>query len=134
MSGLYTDNKAAQVGITASFSILVVMDLIGNTLVILIILTNKTMKSPMNYLLINLAVADMMVGIFIAPKFILSHLFTHPDGLAGTVICKLLTGGNLWCIGIVASSFSLVAVSIERYFSIVHPSLLYEVQTKQAKG
>jgi hypothetical protein len=77
MSGLYTDNKAAQVGVTVSFSILVTTDIIGNTLVILIVLTNKTMKSPMNYLLVNLAVADMIVGMFMTPQFILRHLFTQ---------------------------------------------------------
>ncbi|XP_031572898.1 pyroglutamylated RF-amide peptide receptor-like [Actinia tenebrosa] len=79
------------------------------------------MKSPMNYLLVNLAVADIMVGVFLAPIFILNHFFTHPEGLAGKFLCNTLTGGNISWVALVASSFSLVAISIERYFAIAHP-------------
>ena len=60
----------------------------------------------MNYLLINLAVADMMVALFVAPRFLLSHLFTHPAGATGTLFCKLLTGGNLTWTGGAASVFT----------------------------
>lgn len=117
----YSDSKGAQIGITVALSILVFTDLIGNTLVILVILTNKAMKSPMNYLLINLAVADIMVGAFIMPQYLLNQLFTHPGGTAGTIICKLLTGGSFTWIGSAASAFSLVAISFERYFAVIHP-------------
>ncbi|EDO25497.1 predicted protein [Nematostella vectensis] len=64
----YGDSATAQIALTTFFSFLVVTDLIGNTLVILVIVTNKTARTPMNFLLINLAVADMMVAIFIAPR------------------------------------------------------------------
>lgn len=121
MSGLYADNKAAQYGVTSAFTFLVATDIIGNTLVILIILTNKAMKSPMNYLLINLAVADMTLGAFMTPRVILSHFFTHPDGLAGKLLCKFLTGGNIAWIGGVASVVTLIVISFERYLSVVHP-------------
>jgi hypothetical protein len=66
----------------------------------------------MNYLLVNLAVADMIVGMFMTPQFILRHLFTHPDGLAGEVICKFLTEGNLSWTASVVSVISLLAVSV----------------------
>lgn len=121
MSGLYSDNKGAQIGITLTFSVLVTLDLIGNTLVILIIMTNKSMRTPMNFLLINLAIADIMVATFITPRFIFSHFFTHPDGLSGTLICKLFTGGNFTWTGGAGSVFSLVAIAFERYFAVMHP-------------
>ena len=49
----------------------------------------------MNYLILNLAVADIMVALFIIPRFIFVYIFSHPDGMKDTVLCKLLTGGNL---------------------------------------
>jgi hypothetical protein len=134
MSGLYTDNKAAQVGITMSFSILVTTDIIGNTLVILIVLTNKTMKSPMNYLLLNLAVADMMVGVFIAPQYIFSQLFTLPNGLTGTVICKLLTGGTLAWIGLMCCVCYISSRCFRREILCCCASFLHKVETKHAKS
>ena len=75
----------------------------------------------MNYLLINLAVADIMVALFVAPRFLLSHLFRHPAGATGTLFCKLLTGGNLTWTGGAASVFTLVAIAFERYYAVMHP-------------
>ena len=83
-----------------------------------IVLLNRT---PINFLLLNLAVADMMVALFIAPRFILSHFFKHPDGRKGTLFCKLLTGGNLTWTGGAASVFTLVAIAFERYYAVMYP-------------
>ncbi|XP_031572904.1 tachykinin-like peptides receptor 86C [Actinia tenebrosa] len=121
MSSLNTNNTAVNTGVTVTLSALIVVDLIGNTLVILIILTNKSMKSPINYLLVNLAVADIMVGVFLAPRFILNQFYIHPDGFAGKMMCSFLTGGNFSWVGAVASSFSLVTICCERYEAVLHP-------------
>lgn len=121
MSDLYPNNKSAQVGLAITFGFLAIGDLIGNTLVIIIIAWHKSMRTPMNYLLINLALSDMMVAVFIMPRFILYHLFDHPDGVTGNMVCKFLTGGNLMWTGGAASVFSLLAVSYERYYAIIHP-------------
>ena len=78
-------------------------------------------RTSVNYLLVNLAVADMTVGIFLAPGYIFIHTFTHPDGVAGNVLCKLLTGGTWGWVGASATIFSLVAIAIERYNAVLHP-------------
>jgi len=78
-------------------------------------------RTPINFLLLNLAVADMMVALFITPRFILSHFFTHHDGKTGTFFCKLLTGGNFTWTGGAASVFTLVAIAFERYYAVMYP-------------
>ena len=75
----------------------------------------------MNYLLFNLAVSDMTVATFFVIQYIFIHTFTHPDGVAGTVFCRLLTGGNLAWVGGAASVFTLVTIAIERYLSVINP-------------
>lgn len=75
----------------------------------------------MNFLLLNLAVADMMVALFIAPRFILIHSFKLPDGETGTLFCKLLTGSNLTWTGGAASVFTLVVIAFERYYAVMYP-------------
>ena len=82
--------------------------------------TEPFCRIPMNYLILNLAVADIMVALFIVPRFIFVHIFNHPDGMMGTVLCKLLTGGNLIWIGSVATAFTLVVVAIERYNAVIN--------------
>ena len=43
---------------------MVAINLIGNSLVCLVVLKDKSMRTPMNFLLVNLAVSDIIVGIF----------------------------------------------------------------------
>ncbi|KAL9980591.1 hypothetical protein ACROYT_G009198 [Oculina patagonica] len=109
------------IGITICFVILVLAGLVGNILVSLVILLNRTMQTPINYLLLNLAVADIITVTFISPQYIFIHVFTHPTGVAGDFLCKFITGGNLSWIGGVASVFSLVAISFERYQAVTNP-------------
>lgn len=76
-------------------------------------------RVPLNYLILNLAVADIIVALFLVPWHVFIHSKNHPDGLTGTVLCKLLTGGTLIWIGLLVSVFTLVAISFERYCAVV---------------
>ena len=78
-------------------------------------------RISINYLLVNLAVADITFAVFLAPKFILSQTFTHPDGAAGKALCRFLTGGTLGWLGGVSSAFTLVVIAVERYFAVMYP-------------
>ena len=118
---IYTESLTAQISITTVFTILVLVGVIGNALSCVVILANRSMRTPMNYLILNLAVADIIVVAFVAPRFILIHAFKHPEGLLGSLICKVFTGSNFSWLGGSASVYSLVAISVERYFAIIHP-------------
>lgn len=79
------------------------------------------MRTPINYLLVNLAISDILFATFITPKIVVSFNITHPDGTAGSVLCKLVTGGNLaWLPGI-TSVVTLVAIAVERYYTALYP-------------
>ena len=78
-------------------------------------------RTSINCLLMNLAIADITIATFLLPRYVLVHTFTHPDGVAGKVLCRLLTGGNVAWIGGGTSVFTLVAVATERYFAALHP-------------
>ncbi len=75
----------------------------------------------MNYLLVNLAIADIVYAAFIGPEVILKFASIHPEGMTGTVLCKLLTGGTVAWIGAASSVVTLVAIAIERYYAVVYP-------------
>ena len=109
------------IGFSVLFSIMMIVNVVGNTLVILVVLRNRSMKTPTNYLLVNLASADMVVAIFIGIQFIATPTFTHPRGTIGSALCKIITGGTPGWVGAVASVFSLVAIAIERYWAVLHP-------------
>ena len=112
---------SADVVLTVCFSVLLLAGLLGNALVCLVVLLNRAMQTPINYLLFNLAVADIITVTFTSPQYIFIHLFTHPTGTTGDFLCKFITGGNISWMGGVASVFSLVAISFERYQAVTNP-------------
>ena len=104
--------------IITGFSALVAVDFIGNTLVILVVLKNKT-NTPMNYLLLNLALADLLLAIFIGPRFIFSHLFNHPTGITGDMI--------VWLFIVVVRCLLLLVVSYYGLYMSLIVHLSYEL-------
>lgn len=112
---------SADVVLTVCFSVLLLAGLLGNALVCLVVLLNRAMQTPINYLLLNLALADIITVTFTSPQYIFIHLFIHPTGMAGDFLCKFITGGNISWMGGVASAFSLVAISFERYQAVTNP-------------
>ena len=82
---------------------------------------NLIHRIPINYLLVNLAAADVIYSIFLVPTLILKHTSAHPVGLTGRVLCGLLTGGNFAWIGAASAVVTLVAIAMERYYAVIYP-------------
>ncbi|XP_078348680.1 neuropeptide FF receptor 2-like [Oculina patagonica] len=100
---------------------MIIFNIAGNSLVCLVILKKKAMKTSTNWLLFHLAIADLLVAVFFIPPCILSYFIEQPSGFAGDLLCKFITGGNLGWVAASASSFLLVVIAFERYNATVRP-------------
>lgn len=69
----------------------------------------------------NLAVADVLYAAFMVPRFFFQFSFTHPDGVVGTVLCKLLTAGIVAWVGATSSVITLAVIAVERYYAVMYP-------------
>ena len=93
------------------FGMIFVSSVIGNILVCLIIIRTPRMRTTRNFLLVNLAIADLTVALLCIPFEVFIKL-TYPRWLLGPVMCKLL-----WPIMTsvtTCSSATLVAISYDR--------------------
>lgn len=54
-------------------SVMVVVNLLGNSLVCLVVLRDKNMRTTMNFLLVNLAISDMIVGVFSTFRLVIHY-------------------------------------------------------------
>ena len=79
-------------------------------------------RTPINYLLVNLAIADALYATFVTPQTFLKIYSTHPGGTTGTVLCKLVTGGWMAWVAGESSVITLVAIAAERYFAVIYPA------------
>ena len=103
-----------------SASVVIVVGIVGNISVLLIIKRTHSLQTAQNYLLANLAAADVTSLLFCS--FTLVPLFkVLPDGAVGTVLCMFFVGFNVPVTATVVSVFTLTILAIERYNAVVRP-------------
>jgi hypothetical protein len=61
----------------------------GNTLVIVVVVSSKDMRTPMNWYLVNLSAADLMVLLVCQPAA-LTEFFARDRWLLGAVLCEYM--------------------------------------------
>lgn len=102
-------------------AILSVVTVCGNMLVILSVICFKQLQSPTNYLIISLALADLLVGILVYPlsmAFSLSSCLYHEE-----LVCKIRASFDISLSS--CSILHLCCISIDRYYAVCRP-LMYE--------
>ena len=92
----------------------------GNASVLIIIKRNRTFQTAQNYLLANLAAADITSLLFCAFT-IIPMLTVLPGGVPATILCKFFVGFNVPLTTTVTSVFTLTVLAVERYNAVVKP-------------
>ena len=112
---------AKKVGITFAFCLIFLVALVGNTVIGIIVYKTKTMRKPINFLIINMAMSDLLVPIFWIPEDIqrLYINFWLIGGPLGQALCKLVS--FLPEFSIVVSIQSLVPIAVDRFGAVVFP-------------
>lgn len=113
--------KTQSISTSIATGILVMINLIGNCVICAVVLRNRSMRTPINFLLLNLAVADLYIGVCALPVRVFGPVYTHPDGELGSWLCKLVTGDHVMYSGVTVSAFNLSAIAYERYLAVVYP-------------
>lgn len=103
------------------YSFIVFFGIVGNGVVIAIVRKTPSMHTTTNYLLVNLAVADLLSLIF-CPGF---YEFALRNGkltqTVGDIVCKFFAGNAVLSVTVLESIFTLTVIAIERYVSLVKP-------------
>ena len=97
--------------------ILFALIVIGNATVLIALTLSKGRKSRMNFFIKHLAAADLLVGLVSLLTDIIWKITISFHG--GDILCKLIR--YLQTVVTYASTYVLVALSIDRYDAITHP-------------
>ncbi|XP_040893066.1 alpha-1D adrenergic receptor [Toxotes jaculatrix] len=118
------DSQVVGVGIFLSVFILVAI--VGNILVILSVVCNKHLQTVTNYFIVNLAMADLLLGIIVLPFS--ASLEVLGCWVFGRVFCNIWAAVDVLCC--TASILSLCIISIDRYigvkYCLKYPSIMTE--------
>ncbi|XP_015258002.1 PREDICTED: 5-hydroxytryptamine receptor 2A-like [Cyprinodon variegatus] len=108
-------SKQTQLLLEALMVLMCLGAIIGNALVIIIVAATRTLHAVTSVLILNLAISDLLVGIGVMPFVAMSILNT------GWVRCPVLClyvgySSTVYCS---ASVFTLTAIALDRYYSIM---------------
>uniref|UniRef100_G3NH94 Gastrin/cholecystokinin type B receptor n=1 Tax=Gasterosteus aculeatus aculeatus TaxID=481459 RepID=G3NH94_GASAC len=99
------------------YSLIFFLSVFGNLLIIVVLTVNKRMRTVTNTFLLSLAVSDLMMAVFCMPFTLIPNILK--DFIFGAAMCKIVS--YLMGISVSISTFSLVAIAIERYSAICNP-------------
>ncbi|KAL3043103.1 hypothetical protein OYC64_020923 [Pagothenia borchgrevinki] len=107
--------RAVLVGLVLGSFIL--FAIVGNILVILAVVCNRNLRTPTNYFIINLALADLLLGSTVLPVSASLEILDH--WVFGRVFCDVWAALDVLCCS--ASILSLCLISIDRFVGVSRP-------------
>ncbi|KAG8194862.1 hypothetical protein JTE90_017294 [Oedothorax gibbosus] len=103
--------------IAVGLGIFILLTIIGNVFVIYAIVTEKNLKGIANWLILSLAVADLMVAILVLPLSAYNDVNDQTWEL-GSNLCRLWTSLDVLCC--TSSILHLLAIAIDRYWAVTN--------------
>ncbi|KAG7519235.1 vasopressin V2 receptor-like [Solea senegalensis] len=107
--------EIAVLGVVLAFTTL------GNSFVLWVLLRRRKQNAPMHVFMVNLCVADLVVALFqVLPQLIwdITERFQGPD-----LLCRSIK--YLQIVGMFASSYMIVAMTVDRHHAICCPLQAY---------
>ncbi|KAM9597370.1 LOW QUALITY PROTEIN: galanin receptor type 2 [Trichechus inunguis] len=107
------------------FALIFLVGTVGNALVLAELLRGGQAVSTANLFILNLGVADLCFIVCCVP--FQATIYTQDDWVFGSLLCKAVH--FLIFLTMHASSFTLAAVSLDRYLAILYPLHSRELRT-----
>ena len=113
---------ATRIGETFTFCLLFVVSLAGNILIGMIVYKEKALRTPINILIVNMAISDLLFSIIHFPAhFVRLNTASHwlISGPFGQALCRLKY--FVHDVSIAVSIQSLVLIAVDRFVAVVFP-------------
>ncbi|XP_071947565.1 D(5)-like dopamine receptor [Antedon mediterranea] len=114
------------IGVMCVIAILTVI--FGNFLVVASVVLFRRLRSPSNLLLVNLAVADIAVAVFVM-TFSTVRILYNNEWIFGNFVCLMWMSFDVLCC--TASILNLCMISMDKYLAITRPLKYVRILTKR---
>ncbi|XP_048375225.1 5-hydroxytryptamine receptor 6 [Sphaerodactylus townsendi] len=115
--------------VAAFLCFIILLTMLGNSSLILLIFTQRSLRNTSNYFLVSLFMSDLMVGSVVMPPAMLNQLYGH--WLLDTVFCSVWFSFDVMCTS--ASILNLCVISLDRYLLIISP-LKYKLRMTSCRA
>ena len=125
---------AARIGETFAYCLLFVVSLAANTFIGIIVYRTKTLRTPINILIVNMALSDLLFPIFSFPPILVeinTAGYWLVSGPFGQAVCKL----SLFTLDVstLVSVQSLLLIAVDRFGAVVFPLRSPLISSKQCR-
>ena len=113
---------ARKIGETFAYCLIFVVSLLGNSFIGIVVYKTQTLRKPINYFVVNMAMSDLVYPIFLFPRNI-TWLYVDNQwlisGALGQTLCKLVP--FLGYASAAVSIQSLLLIAVDRLGAVVFP-------------
>ena len=116
-------NQVAEIVRTVTFWIIIVVGILGNSLVIAVVKMFRSMRTTTNYLLVNVAVADITTLVFTTILLILNATknSSFSSRSLASFLCKFIYTNTVAIVTLLVTALTLTLLAFERYNAMVKP-------------
>ncbi|KAG8198604.1 hypothetical protein JTE90_026501 [Oedothorax gibbosus] len=97
---------------------IILLTILGNTLVLLAVSFTPNLRSTTNIFIVNLAIADLLLGVFVLPFSAFIEM-NAKQWIFGGTFCSVWAAVDVLCCS--ASIISLCVISVDRYVGVTRP-------------
>nr|XP_048273094.1 olfactory receptor 8B3-like [Myodes glareolus] len=117
-----TDNPDLQIPLFLVFLVMYLITALGNLTLIILIVLNPHLHTPMYFFLFNLSFIDLCYSSVVTPKMLMN--FVLEKNIIGFAGC--MTQLYFFCFFVISECYVLTAMAYDRYVAICNP-LMYNV-------
>lgn len=104
------------------YVIVMLVSLIGNALIFAVVFKNRRMRKPVNFFVVNMSTADILITVFYMPRMISRIWFGSEWGIRGGLglfLCKVAPFTQELSASV--SVLTLILMAVDRFFAVLFP-------------
>nr|XP_045588528.1 5-hydroxytryptamine receptor-like [Procambarus clarkii] len=110
--------------------VMILATIVGNVFVIAAILLERNLQSVANYLILSLAVADLLVAALVMPLGAVYEV--SKEWTLGPELCDMWTASDVLCC--TASILHLVAIALDRFWAVTNVDYIHQRSPRRVGG
>ena len=109
------------IGVTIALCIIFVFSLFGNSWIAVVIYKTPTLRKPINFLIVNMAMSDLLLSLLVPVTLVYLHLHSWviTEAVLASITCKVTP--YLVDVSLLVSVHSLVVIVWDRFVAVVFP-------------
>nr|XP_054750248.1 trace amine-associated receptor 5-like [Lytechinus pictus] len=115
------------------WTFLAVVGVVGNLFVLVVIGSVKELRGVTNLLIANQSLIDLLSSLLVFLSWIPPLPISEEHFIRSKLICVFFKSRYLFWGSVLASTFNLVFINLERYYAVLHP-IKYKINITSKRG